>query len=126
MTGAAAMHQMDAMEGHVLPVTFSWHLGFQTRAYGHRFVSEPGGRQRSIALLRSNWRGAGGQYDVGHAPPSDTNKWGRTARVGAASDPMPKAYRPSARGGVFSPKERTRCRPVSACRRFTRNRSGVA
>jgi hypothetical protein len=33
MTGAAAMRQMDAMEGHVLPVTFSWDLGFQTPPY---------------------------------------------------------------------------------------------
>jgi hypothetical protein len=68
MTGAAAMHQMNAMRGHVLPVKFSWHLWFQTPAYGHRSVSEPGGRNRSIALLRSNWQRAGGHYDVLHAP----------------------------------------------------------
>jgi hypothetical protein len=69
MTGAAAMRQMDAMEGHVLQVTFSWHLGLQTPADGHRSVSEPGGRKRSIALLGSNLEGAGGQYDVLHVPP---------------------------------------------------------
>jgi hypothetical protein len=90
MTGAAAMRLMDAMEGHVLPVTFSWHLGFQTPAYRHRSVCEPGGRKRSIALLRP----------IGNEPvasetsctsPSDTNKWGQIARVGAASDPIPEA-----------------------------------